>query len=82
MRTVVVALVVLVLASCNIGPGSTAPSSTAPACMHDEDCQIGACGPCEANALIPSDALAQECVVNPCPASRAYCTAAHTCAVR
>ena len=75
-------LVLVALASCNMQPGSTAPASAAPSCMHDDDCPIGACGPCEANALVTSGALAQECVVNPCPASRAYCTAAHTCAVR
>jgi hypothetical protein len=84
MHALLVALLVLVglVIACNTGPGSTSPSSTAPSCMHDEDCQVGACGPCEANARITPEALTQECAVNPCPGMRAYCTAAGTCAVR
>jgi len=84
MRALVaaVSLALLVVASCNLGPGPAAPSSTAPACMHDEDCQIGACGPCDVSTPIGSASLTQACAVNPCPGARAYCTPANTCAVR
>lgn len=70
---------IVTIAAC---PAPVTPIDQALSCTKDDDCAIGACGPCESGAPITEHSRMLSCVVNPCPSAKGHCTPARTCAVK
>jgi hypothetical protein len=83
LRTAAILVWMLALSACPTAPkDDSRRAGGALSCTRDEDCSIGACGPCESGAVITQDSKMSECVVNPCPDKVAMCAPNRTCVVK